>query len=94
MYKASLQDPVHKKENLVVSLVSATTSLAMVFLGARGVTSWQINELLRLDEMITFNPHLMYKSVTDDLVSDDSKDFVSACLKQLIVDVVSDRAND
>ena len=30
----------------------------------------------------------MYKSVTDDLVSDPSKDYVSACLKQLIVDEV------
>ena len=50
MFKASVQDAVHKKENLVVSLVSATTSLAMIFLGARGVTSWQINELLRYRE--------------------------------------------
>ena len=39
--------------------------------------------------MISFNPHLMYKSVTDDLVSDPSKDYVSACLKQLIVDEVN-----
>ena len=47
MFKASLQDDMHKKSNFLLSLVSATTSLAMVFLGARGVTSWQINELLR-----------------------------------------------
>ena len=53
MFKASVQDAVHKKENLVVSLVSATTSLAMIFLGARGVTSWQINELLRYTEFYT-----------------------------------------
>ncbi len=31
----------------------------------------------------------MYKSVTDDLVSDPSKNYVSACLKQLIVDEVN-----
>ena len=42
--------------------------------------------------MISFNPHLMYKSVTDDLVSDPSKDYVSACLKQLIVDEVKFKA--
>jgi hypothetical protein len=30
----------------------------------RSATSWQINELLGLDEMITFNPHLLYKNVT------------------------------
>ena len=54
MFKASVQDVVHKKENLVVSLVSATTSLAMIFLGARGVTSWQINELLRYRQFYYF----------------------------------------
>ena len=75
MFKATLEDPQHKKENLVFSSLSATTSLALVFLGARGVTSWEINELLRLDEMISFNPHLMYKSVTDDFETNEDLDF-------------------
>ena len=75
MFKATLEEPEHKEENLVFSSLSATTSLALVFLGARGVTSWEINELLRLDEMISFNPHLMYKSVTDDFETNDSLDF-------------------
>ena len=88
MFKATLEDPEHGKSNLIFSPLSATTLLAMVFLGARGVTSWQINELLRLDEMITFNPHLMYRSITDDLVSDSSKGFISACVKQMAVDKV------
>ena len=75
MFKATLEDPEHKEENLVFSSLSATTSLALVFLGARGVTSWEINELLRLDEMISFNPHLMYKSVTDDFETNEDLDF-------------------
>ena len=75
MFKATLEDPEHKEENLVFSSLSATTSLALVFLGARGVTSWEINELLRLDEMISFNPHLMYKSVTDDFETNEALDF-------------------
>ncbi len=45
--------------NLVFSPLSAVTSLAMQFLGARGDTSWEINELLKLDEIFEFNPHLV-----------------------------------
>ena len=85
MYKQSIEDPEHTKENLIFSPLSATTSLALVFLGARGVTSWQINELLRLDEMISFNPHLMYKSITDDLASTEDS-FTTACVKELLID--------
>ena len=88
MFKATLENEKHARENLVFSSLSATTSLALVFLGARGVTSWEINELLRLDEMISFNPHLMYKSVTDDFESSDAHDFSSACVKTLVVDKV------
>ena len=68
---------------------SINSIFIIVFLGARGVTSWEINELLRLDEMISFNPHLMYKSVTDDLETNEASDFVSACFKTLVVDKVS-----
>ncbi len=57
----------------------------MVFLGARGSTSWQMNELLRLDEMITFNPHLMFKEVQDDLDEAAGK---AAGVKLLLVDKV------
>ena len=45
--------------NLVFSPLSAVTSLEMQFLGARGDTSWEINELLKLDEIFEFNPHLV-----------------------------------
>jgi len=55
------------RQNVVFSPISATSSLAMLFLGARGSTSWQLNKLLRLDEMITFNPHLLYKNISDSL---------------------------
>ena len=85
MFKKSIQDPDHQQENLIFNPLSATTSLALVFLGARGVTSWQINELLRLDEMISFNPHLMYKSITDDLASSEDF-FTTACVKELLID--------
>ena len=39
--------------------------LAMIFLGARGSTSDQMNEILGLDNVATFNPHLIFQNVTD-----------------------------
>ena len=62
--------------------------LAMIFLGARGTTSWQMNELLKLDEMISFNPHLMYKNVTEALM-EMPDDLTAACVKQIWVDTVN-----
>ncbi|KAK1122533.1 hypothetical protein K0M31_008984 [Melipona bicolor] len=42
-----------------------TSLLAMIFLGARGSTSDQMNEILGLDNVATFNPHLIFQNVTD-----------------------------
>ena len=71
-------------ESLVFSPFSVATSLAMMFLGARGNTSWQMNALLRFDEMISFNPHLLFKNVTEALSDAET----AACVKQLFVDQV------
>jgi serine protease inhibitor len=89
MYRSLLDH--HGTENLVFSPLSLSTSLAMMFLGARSSTSWQMNELLRFDEMISFNPHLLYKNVTDALAegNGDNGGLNSACVKQLFVDKVS-----
>lgn len=78
----------HGQENMVFSPISTSTSLAMIFLGSRGNTSWQLNEILRLDEMISFNPHLMFKNITDTL-AESTESITSACLKALLVDKVS-----
>ena len=76
--------------NLVFSPLSASSSLAMLFLGARGATSWQINELLRLDEMISFNPHLLYKNISDSLAeTTDNGDVTAACFKLMLVSKVT-----
>ena len=84
MYQRLVSQPDFKSTNFVFSPIGLSTALAMVFLGARGSTSWQINEFLKLDEMITFNPHLMYKDVTDALM----KNQPSTCVKQLFIDQV------
>ena len=87
IYKLLLEKEEYKSKNLIFSPLSSSTMLAMIFLGARGTTSWEMNGLLKLDEMISFNPHLMYKNVTDTLM-ENQQDFAIACVKQLWVDEV------
>lgn len=53
--------------SVIMSPFAVTSLLAMVFLGARGPTSGQMNDILRLDDMVTFNPHQVFKNVTDSL---------------------------
>ncbi|BET02159.1 SERPIN [Nesidiocoris tenuis] len=55
--------------SLVMSPFAAISLLAMVFLGARGATSGQMNEILRLDDMVTFNPHQVLQNVTDSVIN-------------------------
>ncbi|XP_063986995.1 mucin-2 [Diachasmimorpha longicaudata] len=53
--------------SLAVSPFGMTSMLAMVFLGARGPTSEKMNNLLKLDDVASFNPHLIFQNVTDSV---------------------------
>lgn len=55
--------------SLVLSPFATTSLLAMVFLGARGPTSGQMNDVLRLDDMVTFNPHQVLQNVTESVLN-------------------------
>ncbi|QQP50545.1 Uncharacterized protein FKW44_011577, partial [Caligus rogercresseyi] len=72
LYSSLLQKAPSKKSNLIFSPLSSISTLSMIFLGARGKSSWQMNELLHLDEMISFNPHLLYKELMESIMSKGS----------------------
>jgi len=55
--------------SLVLSPFELTAMLAMVFLGARGATSGQMNDVLRLDDMVTFNPHQVLRNITHSITN-------------------------
>ena len=86
IYKKLLKKDGWGTTNFVFSSLAALTSLSMLFLGARGDTSWQINELLKLDDILSFNPHLLYKNVSDSLIGEDQAKSSSTCVKQLFID--------
>ena len=55
--------------SVFVSPFATTSLLAMIFLGAKGATSNEMNEILQLDDMVTFNPHLIFKNVTESIMT-------------------------
>uniref|UniRef100_A0A1I8JUV9 Serpin domain-containing protein n=1 Tax=Anopheles funestus TaxID=62324 RepID=A0A1I8JUV9_ANOFN len=55
------------EQSLVYSPFATITTLSMLFLGTRGTTAESINGVIGLDEMTSFNPHLFFKSIAEDL---------------------------
>ncbi|KAJ8682747.1 hypothetical protein QAD02_018539 [Eretmocerus hayati] len=51
--------------SVTLSPFGMISTLAMIFLGARGPTSNQMNDILKLDDVVTFNPHLVFQNITD-----------------------------
>jgi hypothetical protein len=83
----SVTTGISSARSVVVSPFAATSLLAMVFLGARGATSGEMNEILKLDDMVTFNPHLIFKNVTESIeVNPDSGVAISAIVRELYSD--------
>jgi hypothetical protein len=76
--------------SVIMSPFAIVSLLAMVFLGARGPTSGQMNDILRLDDMVTFNPHQVFKNVTDSLTLSRSQGIATAAfVRELYSDKVS-----
>ncbi|RZC35662.1 cell wall protein DAN4 [Asbolus verrucosus] len=83
----SVTTGISSARSVVVSPFAATSLLAMVFLGARGATSGEMNEILKLDDMVTFNPHLIFKNVSESIeINPDSGVAISAIIRELYSD--------
>ncbi|CAK1555431.1 unnamed protein product [Leptosia nina] len=78
---------IDKKRSLVLSPYAITSMLAMMFMGARGATSGEMNEILKLDDMVTFNPHFTLKNISDSIdISPASGVAVSTFIRELYSD--------
>ncbi|XP_014220284.1 uncharacterized protein LOC106648117 [Trichogramma pretiosum] len=56
---------LNPSRSVTMSPFGMLSTLAMIFLGARGLTSIEMNDILKLDEVVTFNPHLVFQNITD-----------------------------
>ena len=80
-------DDIDKKRSFVLSPYSIFSMLAMIFMGARGATSGEMNEILKLDDMVTFNPHFTLKNISDSIeTTPESGVAVSAFIRELYSD--------
>ncbi|XP_023941239.2 uncharacterized protein LOC112048093 [Bicyclus anynana] len=83
-YWNMLIDNIDKKRSIVFSPYSITSMLAMMFMGAKGATSGEMNEVLKLDDMVTFNPHFTLKNISDSIeTSSASGVVISAFVREL-----------
>lgn len=86
-WKALTSEGISSARSLVISPFALTSMLSMVFLGARGSTSGEMNELLRLDDMVTFNPHLIFRNITDSVENPKEAELAnSAFVRELFSD--------
>ncbi|CAH0587078.1 unnamed protein product [Chrysodeixis includens] len=80
-------DEIDKKRSFVLSPYSVFSMLAMIFMGARGATSGEMNEILKLDDMVTFNPHFTLKNISDSIeTTPESGVAISAFMRELYSD--------
>lgn len=86
---SSSDNGIDPKRSLAVSPFAVTSILAMTFLGARGATSGEMNEILKLDDMVTFNPHIVFKNVTESIEVSKKSGVATSCF---IREIFSDRA--
>lgn len=60
-------DGVSQSRSVIISPFALSSMLSMLFLGARGSTSNEMNDLLKLDDMITFNPHVVFRNISESI---------------------------
>lgn len=86
-YWNAIIENIDKRRSFVLSPYSITSMLAMMFMGARGATSGEMNEVLKLDDMVTFNPHFTLKNISDSIeTSPEAGVIVSAFVRELYSD--------
>lgn len=66
-WKSIISDGVSQSRSVVISPFAVSSMLSMLFLGARGGTSGEMNDLLKLDDMVSFNPHVVFRNITESV---------------------------
>lgn len=80
-------DGISSARSLSVSPFALNSMLSMLFLGARGRTSSEINDMLHLDDIVTFNPHVLFRNITESVDSKlDGNIFTNAFVRELLSD--------
>lgn len=66
-WKSITAEGISQSRSVIISPFALTSTLSMIFLGARGQTSGEMNDLLRLDDMVSFNPHVIFRNISESI---------------------------
>lgn len=88
-WKFVISDGVSQSRSVVLSPFALSSMLSLLFLGARGTTSNEMNDLLKLDDMITFNPHVVFRNITESIEQSRNLGLTSATF---VRELFSDRS--
>jgi Serpin (serine protease inhibitor) len=88
-WKSITADGISQSRSVIISPFALTSTLSMIFLGARGQTSGEMNDLLRLDDMVTFNPHVVFRNISESIEQSRKSGIAAAAF---VRELYSDRA--
>lgn len=80
---------ISSARSLTLSPFALTSMLGALFLGARGRTSGEINDMLHLDDIVTFNPHAMLRNISESI---DEKNDGNVYNNVFVRELLSDRS--
>lgn len=70
---ASSSPAISSARSVLVSPFSLSATLAMLYLGARGNTSEELNDILHLDDIVSSNPHQLFSNVYESVTASNAK---------------------
>jgi len=76
--------------SIVLSPFAVLSALAMIFLGARGSSSGIMNDFLKLDDMVTFNPHQVFQNITESATNPKN---IGVANTALVREIFSDKVS-
>lgn len=88
-WKSITADGISQSRSVVISPFALTSTLSMIFLGARGQTSGEMNDLLRLDDTVSFNPHVVFRNISESIEQSRSSGIAAAAFAR---ELYSDRS--
>jgi hypothetical protein len=88
-WKSITADGISQSRSVVISPFALTSTLSMIFLGARGQTSGEMNDLLRLDDTVTFNPHVVFRNISESIEQSRNSGIAAAAFAR---ELYSDRS--
>lgn len=78
---------ISSARSLTLSPFALTSMLGALFLGARGRTSGEINDMLHLDDIVSFNPHAMLRNISESVDEDkDANVYSNVFVRELLSD--------